>query len=148
MLHSLVDEEISLEYWSSKIFKAKKYLFGNIIESETIKDYNHLKHELLRRGFTIKDVVIDGKRGLFRAFSTFPVQMCHFHQKMIVQRYIIRHPKLEASLDLKKIVSRLTSTTETRVINSLDQWCSVHKEFINEKSLNETMGKEYFTHKS
>ncbi|WP_415407299.1 hypothetical protein ACLHDG_01875 [Sulfurovum sp. CS9] len=45
------------------------------------------------------------------AFDEFPVQMCHFHQKMIIQRYVTRKPKLEASKDLKKIVSRLTSTT-------------------------------------
>jgi len=126
---------------------SKEILIWKHIESETVKDYNHLKDELLRRGFTIKGVIIDGNRGLFRAFDDFPVQMCHFHQKMIVQRYITRHPKLEASQDLKKIVSRLTSTTETRFTNSLDNWYEIHEEFINEKSLNEATGKEYFTHR-
>lgn len=126
---------------------SKEILIWKHIESETVKDYNYLKHELLRRGFTIKGVIIDGKRGLFRAFDDFPIQMCHFHQKMIIQRYITRHPKLEASQDLKKIVSRLTSTTETRFKNSLDNWYSIHEEFINEKSLNEATGKEYFTHR-
>ncbi len=126
---------------------SKEILIWKHIESETVKDYNYLKHELLLSGFTIKGVVIDGKRGLFRAFDDFPVQMCHFHQKMIVQRYITRHPKLEASQDLKKIVSRLTSTTEARFTNSLDNWYSMHEAFINEKSLNEATGKEYFTHR-
>ena len=125
----------------------KEILIWKHIESETIKDYIYLKNELQSKGFTIKGVVIDGKRGLFKAFDDFHVQMCHFHQKMIVQRYITRHPKLEASQDLKKIVSRLTSTTQTRFTNSLDNWYTIHEEFINEKSLNESTGKEYFTHR-
>lgn len=66
---------------------------------------------------------------------------------MIIQRYITRHSKLEASKELKKIVSRLTSTTETRFRNSLDLWYQKHEEFINEKSTNPTTGKEYFTHR-
>ncbi len=34
---------------------------------------------------------------------------------MIVEQYITRHPKLEASKELKKIVARLTSTTDTMI---------------------------------
>ena len=67
--------------------------------------------------------------------------MCHFHQKMIVQRYVTRRPKLEASKDLKKIVSRLTSTTQIRFENKLDLWYKEYEEFINS-----TTGKEQFTH--
>jgi hypothetical protein len=66
---------------------------------------------------------------------------------MIIQRYITRHKKLEASKELKKIVSRLTSSTEIRFTNSLNQWYLEYEEFINEKSINPTTGKEYFTHR-
>ena len=129
------------DVWSGDI------LIWKYIESETIKDYMYLTNELKDKGFSVRGVVIDGKRGLFKAFDAFPVQMCHFHQKMIVQRYITRHPKLEASKDLKKIVSRLTSTTEIRFINSLDNWYVQHEAFLNEKSINPATGKEYFTHR-
>ena len=98
-------------------------------------------------GFTINGITVDGKRGLFRALDEFPIQMCHFHQKMIVQRYLTRKPKIEASWELKKIVSRLTSTTETRFQNSLDLWYKKHEVFINEKSINSITGKEQFTHR-
>lgn len=129
------------DVWSGNI------LMWKYIESEMIKDYTYLTNELQDKGFIVKGVVIDGKRGLFKAFDAFPIQMCHFHQKMIVQRYITRDPKLEASKDLKRIVSRLTSTTETSFINALDNWYEKHKEFINEKSINPTTGKEYYTHR-
>ena len=73
--------------------------------------------------------------------------MCHFHQKMIIHRYLTRRPKLEASKELKKIVSRLTTTTELRFKNKLDKCYQVHKNFINEKSINSITGKEQFTHR-
>ena len=126
---------------------SKEILIWKHIESEKIQDYVYLKNELIAMGFTINGITIDGKRGLFKAFEEFPVQMCHFHQKMIVQRYITRKPKLEASWELKKIIARLTTTTQTRFENSLDSWYKKHEEFINEKSVNSVTGKEHFTHR-
>jgi len=38
--------------------------------------------------------------------------MLHFHQKKIVQRYITMRQKLDASKNLKKIVSKLTKTID------------------------------------
>ena len=72
--------------------------------------------------------------------------MCHFHQKRIMQRYITKHPKLQASKDLQKILQRLTSTNETIFTKMLDAWYETYKNFLSEKTLNETTGKEYFTH--
>lgn len=64
------------DVWSENI------LMWKYIESEMIKDYTYLTNELQGKGFIVKGVVIDGKRGLFKAFDAFPIQMCHFHQKM------------------------------------------------------------------
>ena len=108
-----------------------------------MKEYIYLKDELINKGFIINSITVDAKRGL----EEFPVQMCHFHQKMITHRYLTRRPKLEASQELKKIVSRLITTTELRFKNKLDKWYEVHKDFINEKSINSITGKEQFTHR-
>jgi len=83
---------------------------------------------------------------LYRALEAYPVQMCHFHQKRIIQRYITKHPKLQASKDLQKIMYKLTSTNETIFIKKLDVWHETYKDFLNEKTLNESTGKESFTH--
>lgn len=117
------------------------------IETEQIKDYKYLIDELNEMGFTIQGVVVDVKRGLFRALDEYPIQMCHFHQKMILQRYLTRKPKLDASKNLKKIISRLTSTTQTRFENKLDVWYQEYEEFISEKSINPNTGKEQYTHR-
>lgn len=101
--------------------ESKEILIWKHIESELVKDYKYLKEELVYKGYTIQSVTLDGKRGLYKAFKDIPIQMCHFHQKKIVQRYITMRPKLEASKDLKKIVSRLTKTTEKNFTEKLDE---------------------------
>ena len=117
--------------------------------------------ELINLGYKIKSITIDGKRGLYKAFQRnflakaktafasfedYPVQMCHFHQKKIIQRYITKYPKLEASQELKKIVSTLTRTSDIKFTIKLDNWYDKYKDFLNEKSINEDTEKETFTH--
>jgi hypothetical protein len=55
-------------------------------------------------------------------------------------------PKLEAGKDLKKIVSRLTYTTEKNFIKNLDEWYEKYKDFLEEKSISSTTGKLHYTH--
>jgi hypothetical protein len=72
------------------------------VDSEKSKYYKKMLQELLSLGYTINAVAIDGKRGLNTVFKGYPIQMCHFHQKKIVDRYITKNPKLEASIELLK----------------------------------------------
>jgi hypothetical protein len=58
--------------------------------------------------------------------------MCHFHQKKIIQRYITMNPKLQASKDLKKIMTRLTQTNEKNFTEKLDNWYEKYKLFLEE----------------
>jgi len=125
---------------------SKEVLIWKHIQSETLKGYKYLLKELLELGYTINSITIDGKRGLYKAFKDYPVQMCHFHQKRIIQRYITKHPKLEASKDLQKIMNKLTSTNETIFTKKLDAWHKIYQDFLAEKTLNESTGKESFTH--
>lgn len=45
------------------------------------KDYTYLKDRLIQSGFTIKGFIIEGMRGLFKAFNEFPIQMCQLPSK-------------------------------------------------------------------
>jgi len=125
---------------------SKEILIWKHIESEMVKDYKYLKEELISIGYIIASVTLDGKRGLYKAFENIPLQMCHFHQKKIIQRYITMKPKLEASKDLKKIVSRLTQTTEKNFTLKLDEWYEEYQNFLDEKSISSTTGKLHYTH--
>jgi len=116
------------------------------INSELVIDYKQQLEYLLELGYTIKAIIIDGKRGLYQAFKDYPIQMCHFHQRKTINRYLTRKPRLEASKDLQKIMYNLTSSTQTRFTNKLDAWYKKHKDFLEEKSISETTGKENYTH--
>lgn len=125
---------------------SKEILIWKHIEREVVKDYKYLKEELIHLGYVVTSVTLDGKRGLYRAFENIPIQMCHFHQKKIIQRYITMRPKLLASKDLKKIVSRLTKTTEKNFTQRLDSWYEEYQDFLDEKSTSSTTGKLHYTH--
>ena len=126
--------------------ETKEVLIWKHIESEIVQDYKYLKEELQEIGYIIQSVTLDGKRGLYKAFKDIPIQMCHFHQKKIIQRYITMRPKLKASKDLKKIVSRLTHTTEKNLSKKLDEWYEIYKDFLDEKSVSSTTRKLHYTH--
>jgi hypothetical protein len=116
------------------------------IESELVEDYLQLLQELLDLGYTIKAVIIDGKRGLYRAFNDYPIQMCHFHQKKTILRYITKNPRLKAGKDLKKIMYTLTKTNELKFSKKLDNWYETYKDFLAEKSINPKTLKASYKH--
>ena len=116
------------------------------MESEKSKYYKDLLQELLSLGYTINAVTIDGKRGLNTVFKGYPIQMCHFHQKKIVQRYITKKPKLEASIELQGVLNRLTTTTESRFKNKLQEWYVKYEDFLNEMTVNYDTGEATYTH--
>ncbi|MCF6310518.1 MAG: hypothetical protein L3J19_08640 [Sulfurimonas sp.] len=64
-----------------KDISSGEILIWKHVQSELVKDYKQLLQRLLDYGYVVKAIIIDGKRGLFKAFKDYPVQMCHFHQK-------------------------------------------------------------------
>jgi len=88
------------------------------------------KEHLEKNGFTIKAVILDGKRGVKQVFKGIPVQMCHFHQKRIITRYLTSRPKLEASIELKIITATLANTNEDIFTKELNEWHDKWNDFL------------------
>lgn len=83
-----------------------------------------MEYELGRRaiedkGFKISAIILDGRPGVRDIFRDIPVQMCHFHQKQIVRRYLTLNSKLEAGMELKQIADTLCHTNEETFGNQL-----------------------------
>jgi hypothetical protein len=77
--------------YSFIIFRAvelKKNIYINSLMFETIYEYQKGKMHIEKLGFKIKAIVLDGRPGARNIFNDVPVQMCHFHQKQIVQRVL------------------------------------------------------------
>jgi len=114
---------------------------------ETTNIYRIGRRHLEQNGFTIQVVVLDGKPGVRQAFKDIPAQMCHFHQKQIIKRYLTNKPKLEANIELKEIVNNLTNTNEKQFTKQLDNWHSKWKDFLKEKTINSETNRWCYTHK-
>ncbi len=126
--------------------KSKEVLIWKHIQSETVKEYKDLKQQLEKLGYIIKSVTFDGKRGLTKLFKDYPVQMCHFHQKKIIQRYITKYPRLQAGKDLKRVMYNLTTTTENRFTKKLNEWFKIHEDFTEELTVNPVTGECFYKH--
>jgi len=90
--------------------------------------------------------MIDGFKGLYRAFKEYPIQMCHFHQRKTMNRYLTRNSKLEIAIDLQKIMYNLTTTTEEKITKKLDVLYENYKDILLEKSINEATKEVSYTH--
>ena len=110
-----------------------KVLWRKYVTHETIADYMEGIHWLEKNHFKIYGVVIDGMKGLAKALSPYPVQLCQFHQMLIVRRYITQDPDIEASKALLDLVNDITKMDKESFIGALDDWYEKYKDIVNER---------------
>lgn len=141
-------------YWGRNfgvmLFKdniTKDNLLKYFVKNETNALYQQGIQELKSRGYIIKAIVCDGRRGLIQSFENIPVQMCQFHQASIIRRYITKNPRMSAAIELKELTSLMTETDKESFQGALNEWHDRWKTFLNERTLCETTGKSFYTHK-
>ncbi|SFV54167.1 Mobile element protein [hydrothermal vent metagenome] len=132
---------------AAKDVELKEIVAYNFIESETKEIYLDLITQIYAKGFQIKGVVLDGKPGIFSLFKETPIQMCHFHMKAIISRKLTKNPKLQPSIELKRIASHLGSISACRFEYMLSSWFKRHKEFLDEKITDESKRGWHYKHK-
>ena len=125
---------------------ANKIIASKHIQSETIEDYKQLFETVKEQGYEVLGVVLDGKRGLNKAFKDIPIQLCHFHQIAIIKRYLTNNPRLEASIDLLQITKKLPNIKKESFEEALNIWHIKYKSFLEEQTLNPNSGKSTPTH--
>ena len=125
----------------------KENVYWSEIERETLDEYRCARDTLESLGFVIRAVVADGKPGLRPLYEDLPVQMCHFHQKLIITRYLTRRPKLAAGSDLREVVRGLCDADEITFKQELASWHKKWCVFLAEKTTNPETGKWHYTHK-
>ncbi len=126
---------------------SKENVYWSEIERETINEYQCAHDTLESLGFVILAVVADGKPGLKGVYKDTPIQMCHFHQKAIITRYLTRRPKLEAGIELRELIHSLLETDEISFAQELATWHEKWREFLTEKTVNPETGRWHYTHK-
>jgi hypothetical protein len=125
----------------------KKNVWWSWVAGEGAESYSSGKTHLERNGFTFSAVVLDGRPGIREVFEGIPVQMCQFHQKQIVRRYLTNRPKLEAGAELKEVARKLTGSKEEDFTRELRLWKKKWGEFLKQKTVDLNTGKRFYTHK-
>ncbi len=116
----------------------QEILIWKEVKNEKLSDYKQMYFQLIRDGFVIQSVVIDGKKGLreFLEKENVIIQYCHFHQLKTILNYITRKPRLQASKHLKLIIEFLTEINEKEFKDLFKDYLINWKDFLNEKQFN------------
>ena len=122
-------------------------IYWKYLKHETLAEYKSGIEHLNSKGWDISGIVCDGKRGLFTAFGTTPIQMCQFHQVAIIIRYITRNPRLLAGIELKRLTLLLTQSSKEDFVSLLEEWFNNWEKFLSERTHNELTGKWHYTHR-
>jgi hypothetical protein len=79
--------------------------------SVQVKDFQEGIFALKAANYHIKSVTIDGRRGYInnirKLLGNIPIQMCLFHQKAIIRRYVTDRPRSQCGKDLKELMHLL-----------------------------------------
>ena len=132
--------QMDTTYWGRNfgLMVIRDALRGNVlwhkyVRHETIAQYIEGVDWLKSNGFHIYGAVIDGLKGLAQALKPIKVQMCQFHQMLIVRRYLTQDPDLEASQELLNLINIITKTDKESFIGAFNDWYEKHKDVINER---------------
>ena len=123
-----------------------KPLYLSFVKSETVKDYEEAVACIENRGYTIRGLIIDGKKSLFKSFSEYHVQMCQFRMKQIVRRYLTLNPRMQASRDLKTLADKLHRIHEADFRSEYQAWKEKWKDTIDHRSLHKD-GRLHYVHR-
>lgn len=125
----------------------KKNLYIQEVQTESVDVYRRGRIALEKQGYTIQAIVLDGRPGVRKIFNDMPVQMCHFHQKQIVTRYLTNNPKVQASIELKRLTAILCETNEITFTSALELWHTKWSSFLKERTTDPLTGRWHHTHK-
>lgn len=115
-------------------YELKKNLLRKEVKWETLEEYKSWIQQLENKWWIIKAIVCDWKKWLLNMER--PVQMCIFHQKAILRRYLTKSPILEPNRELKEIWSVIWDVRKDTLKSMLNDWYDRNKAFLNEKNEN------------
>ncbi len=132
--------------------------YTQLIRFSNGEHYEEIKEDLnnlIKLGIHIESITTDGHKSVLKAIKkSLPdalVQRCLVHIQRMCLIWITRYPKHIAGQELRSLVLQLLSikTSNDRLYwtRKFQQWYQHHKEYLNEKTVNQTTGKYWFTHK-
>lgn len=141
----LMDTTYFWDVWlmAFKEIKSKKIINFKLVRNENNYSYKQWIKELQKQWWIIKAIVCDWRRWLLWWFWDIPTQMCQFHQKAILRRYITKNPILKANKELKSIWELLICTDKETFEYELKKYYLKYESFLKERKLNKKWKLEY-----
>ena len=120
--------------------------------------YSEIKEDLdnlIKLGVQIESITTDGHKSILKAIKkSVPdvlVQRCLVHIQRMCLLWLTRFPKHNAGMELRRLVLTLLQikTENDRIYwtKELERWHERYKDYLQEKSYNETTGRYWYTHK-
>jgi hypothetical protein len=115
-------------------------IYWRFIHSETVAEMRHAIDFIKAKGYCLKSVTLDGKRGMIKLFKQcfpgIPIQMCQFHQTQIIRRYTTNNPKTDCGKELKAIMRCLTDCEQAVFQSLVSTLQEQYENFLSERNEN------------
>jgi hypothetical protein len=127
------------EYGFLVFHDCQKVIYFKEIKTESVKDFREGILALKSANYRILSITIDGRRGYInnirKLLGNIPIQMCLFHQKAIIRRYITDRPRSRCGRDLKELMHLLCKSELQQEF--IDQFYSLQNQyqyFLNQRT--------------
>jgi len=108
------------------------------IQSETIAVIEQGLRHLTAQGWRFSSFTIDGRPGVVRLledlFPHTPIQLCVFHQKAIVRRYLTSKPKTICGQEIRSLVARMMKLDEAEFMTEMARIKRDFADFLKERN--------------
>ena len=89
-------------------------------------------------GWRFSSFTIDGRRGVIQLleqlFPGVPIQLCLYHQKAIVQRYLMGNLKTDCAKAIRLLMVDMLSLSEVEFLTRLHAIKRQYRDFLKERS--------------
>ena len=121
------------------VFRAlRRNIHWQEVDHEKIDYIGHGLVHLVRQGWRFSSFTIDGRRGVIQLleelFPGTPIQLCLYHQKAIVQRYLMGHLKTDCAKAIRSLMGDLLHISEVEFLTRLHAIKRTHRAFLKERT--------------
>lgn len=121
------------------VYRAEgRNIYWQEIISERICDMEAGLRHLIATGWRFSSITIDGRKGAIllieRLFPEMPIQLCMFHQKAIIRRYLTAHPKTPCGCAVKNLMSKFMTLSESDFLARMQSIRDTYADFLKERN--------------
>jgi hypothetical protein len=121
------------------VYRAEgKNIYWQEIESENLAIIEEGLRHLIGVGWQFSSITIDGRKGTVslvkRLFPDVPMQLCIFHQKATIRRYLTAKPKTQCGKEIRTLVSFMAHMDERLFLECLIGIKNDYADFLKERN--------------